>query len=536
MGLDDLFQGAGDGIGISSGEDSSFADGFTPGGGFASNGGTSTGFGDAASGITSGGVSGVSGDFLQQDPAGGYSPPGVISQHPNAQTLEVRNPVGGYSPSGVISLDPNARTLEVRTTSFANMGGVSGKGLFPSLVGMGGGSGLGGSLLTPSQPGRPSFNALADQPPFGSLADQPSLGSLTDQPSMSSLASLAGGGIHTNWNSGGGSGATAIGKPAWGHDGRLPDDVRYSTSAIGDPMGLFGQTKNAQAIGNSEPGQGGIAYDSDPFGPSPNTFVNSYEATAGEKKDPEYQPHWSTQVLFTPGMADASGGGGQGGIKPSSGDKMIASYEAAQGLQGEGGVLLAAAKAGKTATDAGGELTRNVNNEQPQSGQQDGSPPTADQKASIEEQRRQWEFDKGLETEAKRKRTRPTSDRVNSPYRESRLHPTEKKYKPHRAIDLRNPKGGAVVAASDGTVKSIDNKGKGNLGNHVIVDFDDGMRGVYGHTAPSVKPGQRVRKGDPVGNTDLSGATTGPHLHFEVHDPKTGKKINPEAYLPQRLE
>jgi murein DD-endopeptidase MepM/ murein hydrolase activator NlpD len=41
---------------------------------------------------------------------------------------------------------------------------------------------------------------------------------------------------------------------------------------------------------------------------------------------------------------------------------------------------------------------------------------------------------------------------------------------------------------------------------------------VYAHLAPDalVEPGQRVRRGQPIGVSGDSGFSTGPHLHFAV--------------------
>ncbi|MFP5221436.1 MAG: M23 family metallopeptidase [Acidobacteriota bacterium] len=275
----------------------------------------------------------------------------------------------------------------------------------------------------------------------------------------------------------------------------------------------FGSSSSADSGVNSSPsetpgsgiggwgaGQPVPAGASDPVGPSAIKFVNSFESSATAGK-PAISP------LDTGTKAPV--------MQVKSGKPMIESYEASANQQGNNAE---APSADAPKTDQGG-------------GKQAG-----DQQKSIEEQRRQWEFDKGIDPEAKRSRMRPADGETppDSGYNLHRIHPKEHIEKPHRAVDIKNRKNGPVVAVSDGSVKSTGTEK--NLGNHVVVDFDDGMRGVYGHTAPSVQPGQRVRKGDPVGNTDLSGATTGPHLHFEVHDPKTGNKINPEAYIPWRRE
>lgn len=100
----------------------------------------------------------------------------------------------------------------------------------------------------------------------------------------------------------------------------------------------------------------------------------------------------------------------------------------------------------------------------------------------------------------------------------------------HAGLDIAT--GGqrrAVYAAFAGTVERVV-RGRKHLqpasvgvvlapyrsGNGVIVRNPDGERQLYGHVDPSVSVGQRVTVGQRIGTVDLSGITTGLHLHFEV--------------------
>lgn len=58
-------------------------------------------------------------------------------------------------------------------------------------------------------------------------------------------------------------------------------------------------------------------------------------------------------------------------------------------------------------------------------------------------------------------------------------------------------------------------------GNYVALDLGDGRYAFYEHLKPgsiTVKPGQRVRRGEVIGTLGFTGESTGPHLHFHVSD------------------
>lgn len=58
-------------------------------------------------------------------------------------------------------------------------------------------------------------------------------------------------------------------------------------------------------------------------------------------------------------------------------------------------------------------------------------------------------------------------------------------------------------------------------GNYVTLRLGDGRCAFYEHLRPgsvTVRPGQRVRRGQVLGALGFTGASTGPHLHFHVAD------------------
>lgn len=73
----------------------------------------------------------------------------------------------------------------------------------------------------------------------------------------------------------------------------------------------------------------------------------------------------------------------------------------------------------------------------------------------------------------------------------------------------------------------------GGYGRYIRIDHGNGLETAYGHmSALVVEPGQKVSKGQVIGFVGSSGASTGPHLHFEVL--KSGNTDNPLSYVNPR--
>ncbi|CAM2858490.1 M23 family metallopeptidase [Saccharomonospora xinjiangensis] len=101
----------------------------------------------------------------------------------------------------------------------------------------------------------------------------------------------------------------------------------------------------------------------------------------------------------------------------------------------------------------------------------------------------------------------------------------------HYGIDIANSIGTPIVAAADGTV--IEAGPASGFGLWVRVQLDDGTIHVYGHMdSYSVSVGQQVKAGEQIAVIGNRGQSTGPHLHFEVH--QNGQKIDPQAWLAAR--
>jgi hypothetical protein len=76
------------------------------------------------------------------------------------------------------------------------------------------------------------------------------------------------------------------------------------------------------------------------------------------------------------------------------------------------------------------------------------------------------------------------------------------------------------------------------LGNHVILDLGNSVFALYAHLQPesvTVKPGDRVRRGQVLGKLGNTGNTSAPHLHFHVmNGPTIGSDGLP--YLIDRFD
>lgn len=126
---------------------------------------------------------------------------------------------------------------------------------------------------------------------------------------------------------------------------------------------------------------------------------------------------------------------------------------------------------------------------------------------------------------------RPTAGVVTSRYgwRSYPLDPSRRDF--HMGVDISSGTNSPVVAAKAGTVTASNSGYNWGYGNYVDIDHGDGLMTRYAHLAPGWKAsvGQKVAAGERIGTQGTTGASTGVHLHFEIH--KNGKHTNPENYM-----
>jgi murein DD-endopeptidase MepM/ murein hydrolase activator NlpD len=102
----------------------------------------------------------------------------------------------------------------------------------------------------------------------------------------------------------------------------------------------------------------------------------------------------------------------------------------------------------------------------------------------------------------------------------------------HAGLDIPKPIGTPVQAAGDALVESTDARA-----GSIVLDHGQEIKTIYAHLSKIlVNKGERVRKGQPIGQVGNTGKSTGPHLHYEVRvkgvpiDPRQGllTKASPE--------
>ncbi len=98
----------------------------------------------------------------------------------------------------------------------------------------------------------------------------------------------------------------------------------------------------------------------------------------------------------------------------------------------------------------------------------------------------------------------------------------------HQGIDIAANMYDPVIAAAPGTVTFVGYYGTG--GKTVMIDIGSSITIIYHHLNDyAVELGDHVEAGTIVGRVGMTGATSGPHLHFSVR--VNGTYVNPRPYL-----
>lgn len=129
----------------------------------------------------------------------------------------------------------------------------------------------------------------------------------------------------------------------------------------------------------------------------------------------------------------------------------------------------------------------------------------------------------------------PNYHYITSPFG-YRIHPITGVRKLHAGCDIGGSgiNGTPIYAADSGTV-SLATYNAGGYGNYVMLYHGTKSDGkqyatLYAHmTRYVVSAGQKVQKGDVIGYVGSTGASTAPHLHFEIR--VNGTPVNPLLYF-----
>lgn len=100
----------------------------------------------------------------------------------------------------------------------------------------------------------------------------------------------------------------------------------------------------------------------------------------------------------------------------------------------------------------------------------------------------------------------------------------------HPGIDIPNRAAPAVVASDGGTVVVAGWPDRYGYGNRIAIDHENGYQTLYSHLSNIyVGVGEKVSRGQTIGQMGSTGRSTGVHLHFEIR--YKGIAINPLSIL-----
>lgn len=107
-----------------------------------------------------------------------------------------------------------------------------------------------------------------------------------------------------------------------------------------------------------------------------------------------------------------------------------------------------------------------------------------------------------------------------------RMHPILGYSKMHKGVDFGAPTGTPIFAAGAGIIEEIGFRE--GFGRYIKIRHGGNIETAYGHMSrfsSRLYRGARVKQGDVIAYVGMSGRSTGPHLHFEVH--VNGRQVNP---------
>lgn len=109
-----------------------------------------------------------------------------------------------------------------------------------------------------------------------------------------------------------------------------------------------------------------------------------------------------------------------------------------------------------------------------------------------------------------------------------RIHPIYRIPKKHTGIDFTAPSGTPIFATGDGVVELCG--GEGGYGNSVVINHGYGYKTRYAHMSKfNTSVGAKISRGDKIGFVGSTGASVGPHLHYEIE--YHNEKVDPALFF-----
>ncbi|MFT7246781.1 MAG: murein DD-endopeptidase MepM/ murein hydrolase activator NlpD [Candidatus Azotimanducaceae bacterium] len=121
----------------------------------------------------------------------------------------------------------------------------------------------------------------------------------------------------------------------------------------------------------------------------------------------------------------------------------------------------------------------------------------------------------------------PVQGRISSPFGLKRFL-NDQARSPHSGLDIAADEGTPILAPASGTVTAT-----GDYffnGNTVLVDHGQGLISMYCHMSQiDVAVGDKVERGEVLGEVGMTGRVTGPHLHWGVS--LNNARVDPNLFL-----
>lgn len=116
-----------------------------------------------------------------------------------------------------------------------------------------------------------------------------------------------------------------------------------------------------------------------------------------------------------------------------------------------------------------------------------------------------------------------------------RKHPILKIRTMHKGVDMSTDYGVPVYATGDGVIEKVDKgRRRRGYGQQIVINHKFGYKTRYAHLQKMfVKTGEKVQRGQLIGEVGSTGGSTGPHLHYEVI--YLGRNVNPVNYFNRNM-